>query len=232
MPNLANDPNRELLERAVDLLRPLLHEIVFVGGCATGLLITDPASAGVRVTNDVDVIVEVASYAKYEALSERLRGLGFAEDAEDGVICRWRHSELVLDVMPTDARILGFSNRWFGAAIARARQVALSSGQIRAIAPVYFLATKLEAFRGRGADDVTASHDLEDVIAVIDGRSEIEDEVGAAEADVRDYLSTEFRRLLDDGRFTDALAGFLLPDAGSQSRLSLLRRRLSALTPA
>ncbi len=86
----ASDPNRELLERAAELLRPLLDELVFVGGCATGLLISDPGSGGVRQTRDVDAIVEVASYAKYEMLSDQLRSLGFREDTEDGVICRWR----------------------------------------------------------------------------------------------------------------------------------------------
>jgi hypothetical protein len=48
-------------------LKPLLPEIVFVGGCTTGVLITDPAAAPVRATDDVDVIVEIASYAAYAA---------------------------------------------------------------------------------------------------------------------------------------------------------------------
>ena len=64
------DPNRELLESAADLLRPLLDELVFVGGCATGLLITDPGSGGVRATRDVDTATQVTSYAGYATLSE------------------------------------------------------------------------------------------------------------------------------------------------------------------
>lgn len=232
MANVRSDPNRDLLERAVDLLRPLVDDLVFVGGCATGLLITDPAAGGVRATNDVDAIAEVGSYAKYNALADRLRTLGFREDTEDGVICRWRHAELVLDVMPTDETILGFSNRWFEPALASAREVMLKNGPIRAISPVYFLATKLEAFHGRGGGDFASSHDLEDAITVIDGRPEIVDEVLAAGADVRRYLSAEFRRLLTDRDFTDALRGFLLPDAGSQARLPLLLSRIRTLADA
>jgi hypothetical protein len=225
----ANDPNRDRLTRAAELLRPLTDELVFVGGCATGLLITDPASGGVRATNDVDAIVEVSTYAKYDALSDRLRALGFREDTEDGVICRWRHAELVLDVMPTHEAILGFSNRWFGPALASARAVKVGNAPIRAISPVHFLATKLEAFHGRGGGDFASSHDLEDAITVIDGRPEIVDEVRAAASDVRGYLSTEFQRLLRDPGFTDALSGFLLPDAGSQARLPLLVGRLKMM---
>ena len=61
-------------------LKRVLPEIVFVGGCATGLLITDPAASPVRARDDVDVIVEAASYAEYARFSKRLRNLGFSED--------------------------------------------------------------------------------------------------------------------------------------------------------
>lgn len=46
-------PNLELLKLTAEKLRPLLSEIVFVGGCATGLLATDPGAAPVRTTYDV-----------------------------------------------------------------------------------------------------------------------------------------------------------------------------------
>jgi hypothetical protein len=60
-------PNRnlELLTTAARLLKPILDELVFVGGCATGLLITDEAAAEVRPTFDVDAIAEITSYADY-----------------------------------------------------------------------------------------------------------------------------------------------------------------------
>ncbi len=43
-------------------LGELAEDLVFVGGCATGLLLTDPAAAPVRVTYDVDAIVQVFSH--------------------------------------------------------------------------------------------------------------------------------------------------------------------------
>jgi hypothetical protein len=79
-------------------LKPLLPEIVFVGGCTTGLLISDPAASPVRATDDVDVIVEVASYAEYARFSKRLRNLGFSEDSSEGApICRWLIDQMKLD---------------------------------------------------------------------------------------------------------------------------------------
>jgi hypothetical protein len=228
-----NDPNLPLLEAAVRLLQPLLDELVFVGGCATGLLITDPAAGGIRPTKDVDTITEAASYAEYATLSERLRELKLHEDHREGApTCRWRHGDLTIDVMPTDEKILGFSNRWYEPAIASAQNVEIAGLSIRLITPVYFLATKLEAFRGRGNDDYSGSHDLEDLIAVVDGRPEIVQEVRSAPIDVRRYIASEFGRLLGTRMFIDALAGFLLPDAASQGRLSVLRERLVALATA
>ena len=101
------NPNLTLLEAAVRLLQPLLDELVFAGGCATGLLITDPVAGGIRPTKDVDAITDVASYAEYATLSERLRALGLREDHREGApTCRWRYQELIVDVMPTDERIL------------------------------------------------------------------------------------------------------------------------------
>lgn len=225
-----HDPNRLIVEAAAQLLHPMLADIVFVGGCATGLLITDPAAGDVRPTTDVDVITEVSSYAEYAALSERLRAIGLTEDnREDAPTCRWRHDELVLDVLPTNEQILGFASQWYRPAIASADRIQLRGVALRLITSVYFVATKLEAFRGRGRDDYAASHDLEDLLTVVDGRPTLTDEMLNAPTDVQRYVATECGRLLDTRLFRDALPGYLLPDAASQARQPLLLERLELL---
>ena len=172
-------PNLELLKLAAEKLRPVLPEIVFVGGCATGLLVTDPGAAPVRATYDVDVIAEIGSYADYAIFSKRLRALGFQEDTREGApVCRWTCGSLTLDVMPLDEKILGFSNHWYRDAMQAAVAVTISEKlNVRAITAPYFLGTKLEAFHRRGQQDYYASHDLEDLIAVVDGRAALLDEV-------------------------------------------------------
>ncbi|MCC7009927.1 MAG: hypothetical protein IT184_14060 [Acidobacteria bacterium] len=224
------DPNRALFETVLNLLRPLLEELVFVGGCATGLLVSDPAAGGIRPTKDVDAIVDVTSYTKYAALSERLRALGLAEDSTKGApLCRWRYQELIVDVMPIDEEILGFSNRWYQQAIASAERRSIGGMDFRLVTPVYFVATKFEAFHGRGTDDLAMSHDLEDVITLVDGRPELIAEIAAAGPAVREYIASEVRTLLNSQDFVDALPGFLLPDAGSQARRSKLVERLHSI---
>jgi hypothetical protein len=58
--------NLELLANVARLLRPMLGDLVFVGGCTTALLITDTGAAEVRPTYDVDAIAEITSYSEYE----------------------------------------------------------------------------------------------------------------------------------------------------------------------
>ena len=220
--------NLELLTAVARLLRPMLSELVFVGGSTTALLITDMAAAEVRPTYDVDAIAEITSYAEYEKFSERLRQLGFLADQSEGApICRWAHGDIRLDVMPIDEKILGFSNRWYKPAMETAQTVRLANDlPIRVVTAPLFLATKLEAFKGRGKNDLLASHDLEDVIAVIDGRPSLLDEVLKAPRELKVYLADETQKLLGRQEFIDALPGYLLPDPASQARLGILLKTL------
>lgn len=225
------DPNRIQFESVVRVLAPLLEELVFVGGCTTGVFVTDPATGGIRPTKDVDAIVDVTSYAQYTALSGRLRATGLKEDTSEGApLCRWRHGQLIVDVMPTDENTLGFSNRWYPTAIETAQRMDIAGHNIRIVSPALFLATKLEAYHGRGGGDVFSSHDLEDIVTVVDGRPEIVDDVSTANERVRTYIAAELQLLLDNLDFIEALAGYLLPDAASQARRDLLEQRLRALT--
>ena len=229
MPN----SNLELLRQVAQRLGPLLPEVVFVGGCTTGLFITDEAAAEVRPTFDVDVIAEITSYADYATFSERLRALGFREDAGPGApLCRWLIDEMKLDVMPLEEKILGFTNRWYKSAMDAATEKELQAGlRIRVVTAPYFIATKLEAFHARGKSDYANSHDLEDLLTVIDGREAIVGEI-ANTPTVRAYIAEQFRVLLETPAFVEALSGYLLPDPASQERLPILKDRIKQIAAA
>jgi predicted nucleotidyltransferase len=220
--------NLGLLRDAAGLLKPLLGELVFVGGCTTALFITDTGAAEVRPTYDVDAIAEITSYAAYAAFADQLRNLGFTEDTSEGApICRWRQEKTVLDVIPLDPNVLGFSNRWYKPAMDAAQEREIEAGlRIRVVDPVYFCATKLEAFAGRGKGDFQSSHDLEDLMAVVDGREELLGELQAAEETVCHFVAAETHKLLNSRAFLDAIPGYLLPDPASQARMRPLIERL------
>lgn len=224
--------NRDQLLATASLLRPVLSELVFVGGAITGELITDQAAGEPRATFDVDVIAELSTYAEYTLFGERLRGLGFTEDtAEGSPVCRWIQGAVVLDVMPLENKVLGFTNRWYRKALRTATLHTLAEDlQVRIITPAAFLATKLEAFKGRGHNDFFGSHDLEDVIFVIDGRANLVEELGAETAELKSYLRDEIAKLLETPRFLDALPGYLSPDTASQARIRLVLSRLHQIS--
>ena len=93
----------------------------------------------------------------------------------------------------------------------------------------YFFATKLAAFESRGGGDYLASHDLEDVIAVLDGRPEITEEIAGADQVLRNHLAQRFAELLRDPDFESALPGHLPGDTASQARVPLILARISAI---
>ena len=125
-----NDPNVSLLERAAEQLgEALLEQLVFVGGAVAGVLITDPAMPEIRPTQDVDVICSVIARSDYHQLGRQLRQRGFQEDSRPGApLCRWCTDDLILDLMPTQGQILGFSNRWYPLALETAQFQELPSG--------------------------------------------------------------------------------------------------------
>jgi hypothetical protein len=209
-----NLENVGMLELAADHLGDLLPEVVFVGGATVELWITDQAAPEFRPTDDIDVIVEVATHPAYQRFGRRIIEAGFRNDVESGVICRFKHraSGLVLDVMPTEASILGFTNRWQAKAFGQAVEIALPSGQpIRAVPPPYLLATKLEAFTSRGEGDLYGSRDLGDAIVLIDGREELVSEVSNASDSLRGYTADRL----------DELTGHLNFDAGVEGALPM-----------
>ncbi|MCX7411917.1 MAG: hypothetical protein NTW36_00530 [Planctomycetia bacterium] len=105
-------------------------------------------------------------------------------------------------------------------------------GLIRLVTPACFIATKLAAFGDRGRRNPTASHDLEDMIAVIDSRPEIIGDVAAAPADLRAAIAAGLEAVLALPEAEDVIAAQLLPDAKSQDRLPFVLDRIRGLIAA
>jgi predicted nucleotidyltransferase len=207
----------------------LLARLAFVGGCTTGLFITDDfAKEEVRYTDDVDLIIDLVGYAGWAELMGQLREKGFSESMEDDVVCRMRLGELKVDFMPDDESILGFTNRWYAKGLETAQDHALTADlTIRLIVPPLFVATKLEAYRGRGNDDPLASHDLEDILILVDGRKELIAEIAATDEDVRDYIAEQFSALLDHNGFEFAVLGNV---RGNEERKDLIIERFESIS--
>ena len=216
-----------LLAEIAAKLEPLGLNYAFVGGSIVEFLLDHPELSPMRPTDDLDLIVEIVASRDYAALEHKLRAAGFDHDMSPSApICRWLHRGIVIDIMPTEGALIGLNTAWFAEALATARLRMIGGVSVPLISPVAFIATKLAAFADRGAGDYLGSHDLEDIITVIDGRADIADQVAKAEPRLRTFVVTGIKALTANAHFQESLPGHLPFDAANQSRLPSLREKL------
>ncbi|OGQ34290.1 MAG: hypothetical protein A3F16_08000 [Deltaproteobacteria bacterium RIFCSPHIGHO2_12_FULL_43_9] len=214
-------------------LGDLVNKVVFIGGATTPLYIEDPAASEVRPTEDVDCIIEIASQIEYHKLEENLRKRGFknlVDSTGKAPICRWKFNGVIVDVMPTDEKILGFSNRWYIEGIKNAQPLQLSSTEILIFTSPYFIAAKIEAFHGRGKKDFRISPDMEDIITLLDGRPNFKKELLSAPASVQKYLKQEFKKFIRNEEFEEGLYAHLRTEGNTAKRVKGFMRLLKEIT--
>ncbi|HTM66044.1 MAG TPA: nucleotidyl transferase AbiEii/AbiGii toxin family protein [Flavipsychrobacter sp.] len=132
----------------------LKDDIAFVGGATVSLYADHPEQTDTRPTDDIDVLVEIATYSAYTKLQERLRVLGFALDTEAKITCRYKYQGLIVDIMPTEEEVLGFKSRWYKEGFKHLQTYTSEHGiQIRIFPVAYFIASKLDAFNDRSSGD-------------------------------------------------------------------------------
>lgn len=223
--------NLRMLEFVATKLGDIRNDVVFLGGCTTGLFISDPLVPDVRYTLDVDCIVDVISRNQYYQLEKKLNKQGFKKSITEDVICRWFYDDVILDVMPTDETILGFGNRWYKQAIVSSNLYLLAENlEIRIVTAPYFLATKFEAFKTRGKMDFYASHDFEDIVSVLDGRLEIVDEIKNCDSILQEYLINSLREIMLSPSFKGAIPGhFAQYGSIANDRIELLEQKLTSI---
>jgi hypothetical protein len=215
--------SRILVERLCMHVEPLLGEIVLVGGCAVGFLITDETQLLIRATDDVDLATEITTLPDYYKFTKRLKDLRFSEDTETGITCRWRKKDLCLDVMPLDEAVLGFTNSWYSHAFKTAIAVELPGGKtLRHIDAPTFIATKIESFHHRGGGD-----DIEDIITIINGREELVGEIQNADQELKAFVRDELETFLGISAFTDFIPGHIQPN---ETRKEIVIERLRKIS--
>ena len=200
---------------------------VFTGGSIVALLLDKPEATVMRPTDDVDIILEILTHKDYSKFEAQLRELGFDHDVRDGAPkCRWIYRNLTVDTMPVEGAFLGLNTKWFDHALSNPTNLSVDGQMLSIISASSFIATKLAAFSDRGENDFFGSHDLEDILTVMDGRETIVEEIKNAPVDLRIYITDTLREFLKNSQFQEALSGHLPPDSGSQARLPILKEKI------
>ena len=136
-------PNLGAMRAVADRLDQLGIPYAFVGGSIVNLLLDNPTVSPARPTDDVDVIIELVSSARYSDIEAKLRTIGFDHDMSEGAPkCRWVLGELLVDIMPTDGSTIGLNTAWFTEALATAAEVEFAHSRFRLISPTAFIALK------------------------------------------------------------------------------------------
>ena len=200
---------------------------VFLGGSVLSLLVTDPSAAPIRVTKDVDVMVNVRTRKDFRTVERRLEALGFRHDTrEDAPICRWIYEDVTIDVLPIRQEVLGWNSRWFEEAISAPITIVCGGRNIRVVSAPYFVALKLDAFEERGGRDFIASTDFEDVICLFNGRETIVDEIQAC-VPIRNEIAARFSGYLKAPELEDAVEGFVQTETEPDMRKKCILKRFA-----
>ena len=199
-----------------EVLIGLKQEFVFVGGATVSLYASSPGLVSdIRPTDDVDVIIELATYGGYAEIDERLRALGFKNDIASGVICRYQIQGIIVDIMPTEPKVIGFSNRWYPEGFANAIDFKVdANSSIRIFSLPYFMASKWEAFKGRGKNDYRTSKDFEDLVYVLENVDDLEEQIRTSQDDVKAYLKEELELVINNEDFEEGLYAHLVGGYG------------------
>jgi hypothetical protein len=213
------------LEAIIDVAKAVEsvgHNFVFTGACVLPFLVAKEFCPGLRTTQDVDVIVQVISRTQMAEVEEKLRSVGFQNDqwTESRHRCRWVYNGIIVDVMSDDSEDNNSCpSKWFQFAAATPISREIESGFfIRHLSAVAFLATKLDAFANRGESDIRGSKDLEDIVALIDGRVSLLAEVESARLEVKQLIALQINRLLRRDDIEEIVNGHLSPESKRSGR--------------
>ncbi|MCC5848569.1 MAG: hypothetical protein JJU29_10770 [Verrucomicrobia bacterium] len=222
----------EALKSVAAQLDKLERPYAFTGGIVVGFLLDHPEVVHLRPTDDLDAITSVTSYAQQNLMEEELRGLLFIHDTSEGApSCRFLFEGIKVDVMPAKDETGQFNNPWFESALASASPRSMKDVTVNTVDAPHFIATKIAAFLDRSKGDLY-SHDLEDIITVVDGRNHLVEEMANAPPFLRHFVADQIRVLMGSEAFRDALPGHLPGDRASQGRLPKLMeslRKIAAL---
>ena len=219
-----DDINIAAVKKVAQALAELNNNVAYVGGAVVSIYVDDPAADEVRPTKDVDITLEIASFAELARIQEQLAEKGIYPATEEKIMCRFDCKGVLLDVMATKEVGWAQANEWFEPGFKHLESHKLDETRtIKVLSVAFFLASKFTAYHDRGKDPRT-SHDFEDIIYILDNRVNLVNDILEAPKDVRKYLINEFVRLFDN-EMQEGILCHLEPETQSE-RVKLLKSKL------
>lgn len=175
-------------------LKDFKNNIIFIGGAVVSLYADDPAADEIRPTKDVDLTIDILNLIHWAEVQEKLGDLGFHPDPFGHAICSYKYRDIPVDIMSMTDGPLGPANPWYKIGYEDLWRVKAKDQEIQILSAPCYLATKFEAFNNRGKDYRT-SHDIEDIIYILDNRTSIVDEVLQSDARIRRFITEQLEQI-------------------------------------
>lgn len=201
--------------------------MVFIGGAVISIYTDDPAADEIRPTQDIDMTLNVLNLKHWGDLQTILAGLGFYPDPYGHSVCRYKYEDIPVDIMSTKDGPLGPSNRWYSIGFESLWTTKVKEQQIKVLSAPCFLATKFEAFNDRG-NDLRTSHDIEDIIYVLDNRINIVEEIITSDKRIKIFLIEQFNKIIAQGMMDEVLVAHIHP-LMLEERLPLVKEKINEI---
>lgn len=224
--------NLDAIEEVAIALEEINDEVIYVGGAIISLYVNEESAEQPRPTKDIDVSVQISSYSQMDQLRERLSKKTIYPEPTEDVMYRYSYEDILIDFIPFEETSLGPTNRWLKPGFKKAFPVKLGKAVIKILPVGYFLASKWEAFKNRGADP-RMSHDFEDIIYIIDNRSNILDDIVQADIEVQSFLKGMSDDILSHYSLNEIIECHLNPLVASERRDIVIEnlKQIHGLTP-
>ncbi|MRN16826.1 hypothetical protein D1000_08395 [Riemerella anatipestifer] len=203
------------------------EQVVFVGGAVISLYTDDPAADEIRPTKDIDFTVNIVDIGEFHKTIEELGKLGFHPDPFGTSICSYTFKKYPVDIIPAEDSAFGSTNRWYKIGFEDLWKVNVKGQEIFILSAPCFLATKFEAFNNRGKDYRT-SHDIEDIIYIIDNRTTIVEEISKCDSRILEFIKSEIQKIIDKGLLEELLLTHIHPLIIDE-RIEIVKEKINSI---
>jgi hypothetical protein len=218
-------PYLEEIKTIALALGELKNKVVFIGGSVVGLYVDTQGAEEPRPTKDIDLTLQLLHYGDWALLEEQLATLNFMHSPDENILCRYFYKGIMVDIMPSNENILGFSNIWYHEGIDEAIEYQIEPLLFIRIFPCsYFLASKIEAYKGRG-NDLRWSQDFEDIIYIFNNREQVVKDILNSKPHLLEYFQKEFLNLIKHPSFEEAL-NIHLYKQGDEERIEFVKDKI------
>lgn len=202
--------NIAVVAEVAQALKDMKQDMVFVGGAVVSLYTDDPAADEIRPTQDIDMTLNIVNLNHWEKVHVQLGALGFNPDPFGQAICSYKYKDIPVDIMAAEDGPLGTANRWYKIGFENLWTTKAKDQEIFILSAPCYLATKFEAFNNRGTDYRT-SHDMEDIIYVLDNRINIVEEIANDDTRIAQFIKEQLQSLINKGLMHEVLLAHIHP---------------------